>query len=118
MYNVAISSADIKARSGQAFGEIKSPTTLSGPAFFSSRLLPFPMISLRLHSSRYFSRQIALIGFIPKSQTFLASNFLQILFQCAMLQSLLPTLKPVLGRLLVRSSLQPHCQAQRFAGTV
>ena len=36
--NVTISSADIKARSGQAFGEIKSPTTLSGPAFCWYRL--------------------------------------------------------------------------------
>jgi len=38
MCNVTISSADIKARSGQAFGEIKSPTTLSGPAFCWYRL--------------------------------------------------------------------------------
>eukprot|EP00093_Oithona_nana_P013342 13342.XXX_253715_241698_1 [CDS] Oithona nana genome sequencing. len=33
MCNVTISSRAIKARSGQAFGEIKSPTRLSGPAF-------------------------------------------------------------------------------------
>ena len=36
--NVTISSEDIKARSGQAYGEIKSPTTLSGPAFCWYRL--------------------------------------------------------------------------------
>ena len=36
--NVTISSAQVKAKSGQSFGEIKSPTTLSGPAFCWYRL--------------------------------------------------------------------------------
>ena len=31
--NITISSREISARSGQSFGEIKSPPTLSGPAF-------------------------------------------------------------------------------------
>ena len=37
-----------------------------------------------------------------------SSNFLRLFLQCAMLQSLLRTLKPVLARLFVRSSLQPR----------
>ena len=31
--NITISSQQIRSRSGQMFGEIKSPSTLSGPAF-------------------------------------------------------------------------------------
>lgn len=33
MCNITISASEVMAKSGQAYGEIKSPTTLSGPAF-------------------------------------------------------------------------------------
>ena len=38
--NITISSVEMKARSGQAYGEIKSPTTMSGPAFCWYHLVP------------------------------------------------------------------------------
>ena len=38
--NVTISSREILSRSGQTFGEIKSPSTLSGPSFCWFRLKP------------------------------------------------------------------------------
>ena len=40
MCNITISSVEMKARSGQSYGEIKSPTGLSGPAFCWYHLVP------------------------------------------------------------------------------
>eukprot|EP00095_Tigriopus_kingsejongensis_P003735 maker-scaffold357_size197762-snap-gene-0.47 protein:Tk03735 transcript:maker-scaffold357_size197762-snap-gene-0.47-mRNA-1 annotation:"PREDICTED: uncharacterized protein LOC658825" len=42
MCNITLTSRDIESRSGQAYGEIKSPSTLSGPAFCWYRFVPEP----------------------------------------------------------------------------
>ena len=52
MCNVTISSRTVKARSGQAFGEIKSPTKLSGPAFCWYRLEAEPGERVEVHIYR------------------------------------------------------------------
>ncbi|XP_059096393.1 uncharacterized protein LOC131890919 [Tigriopus californicus] len=42
MCNITLTSRDLESRSGQAYGEIKSPSALSGPAFCWYRFIPEP----------------------------------------------------------------------------
>lgn len=50
--NITLSSRDIESRSGQAYGELKSPSDLSGPAFCWYRFLAAPGQRLELQVYR------------------------------------------------------------------
>ena len=87
--NVTISSADIKARSGQAFGEIKSHISHWGQIVYKTATM------IPIHTLYFPTRD--------KTREIVASsNFLRLFLQCAMLQSLLRTLKPVQARLFCK----------------